>query len=104
MLQLPQLVLHLVPSVRPMPTPRPMATLDPTLSKLLTLHNYSMPLLAADVRPSSLRINMHTKQFHFHSIPFQRRPILIQSLLGDLQVQIDHLLQPHYKLWRRPRI
>ena len=92
--QPPQLVLHPVPTVRPIATLRPMVTVHPILSKLLTLNNYPMPLQAGAVRHSSIRINMRTKQFPFYSIRLPRRPILIQSILGDLQVQIDHLLPP----------
>ena len=96
-----QLVPHLVSTARPMPTLHPMAIFQPILSKLLTTNNHPMPLQVAIVRQSFVRINMRTNQFHSHFTPFHRRPITIQSILGILQVPIDHQLQTQYKL--RPR-
>ena len=92
MQQPPQLVPHLVPTARPIPTLHPMAIFHLILSNLLILYNYRMPLQVAAVRQPFVRINMRTNQFHFHSTPFHRRPIPIQFTLGDPQVQADRLL------------
>ena len=104
MQQPPQLVPHLVSTARPMPTLHPMAIFHPILSNSLKLNNYPMPLQVAAVRQLFVRINLGRNQFPFHSTPFHRRPIPIQFILGIHLVQTDHLLQPQYKLWRRPQM
>ena len=95
---------HLVPTARPMPTLHPMAIFQPILSKVLIPNNHPTPLHVAIVRQSFVRINMRTNQCPFHSTPFHRRPIPIQSILGIPQVTTDHLLQTQYKLRRRSQI
>ena len=104
MQQPPQLVPHLVPTTRPMPTLHPTAIFRPILSKLLIPNNHPTPLQAAIGRQSFVRINMRTNPCPFHSIPFHRPPIPIQSILDIPQVQVDHLLLPQYKLRRRPQM
>ena len=93
MQQPPQLVPHLVPTARHMPTLHTTAILQPIVSKMLTHNNHPTPLQAAIVRQPFVRINTRTKQFHFHLTPFHRRPIPIQFTLGDPQIQADRLLQ-----------
>ena len=104
MQQPPQLVPHLVATARPMPILHPMAIFQPSLSKLLTLNNHPMPLQVAIVRQPFVRISMRTNPFPFHSTPFRRPLILIQSIPGIPQVPTDHLLQTQYKLRRRPQM
>ena len=90
----PQLVLHPVPTVGLMPTLHLMATFHLIRSKLLKLNNYPMPIQAVAVGPSFIRINMRSNQSPFPSTPFHRRPIPIQFIHGDRQIQADRLLLP----------
>ena len=98
MQQPPQLDPHPMSTARHMPTLHPMAIFQPILSKLLTPNNHPTPLQVAIVRQLFVRINMRTNLCPFHSIPLHQRPIPIQSIPGDPQVQIDPLIQIQYKL------